>query len=327
MDLIVEFRNLLMTNLSPYSAAFAGRTIVRGKLNLKLNHLIERGRLTGENELLLSEFKFGKEVKSPDAVGLPLDLAVAWLTNSAGEIDIELPISGDVNDSEFHIGGVVKGAIKQFLAKVTTAPFRMLGKLIGVENDDLGEVKFLGGRDTLSPPDIEQLINIAKVMAKRPEPSLVVPGAYEDRVDVPALRYEKRVVKALARLNLATDEADLMLDDSVMQVFETLLLETNPEFNVVLLKAKFLNPVEDGKDRFDQVAYIAELRDRLVVAESVSTNELVVLAKQRQASMSAQLRRLGVPEQQMQSGDISAIEFDKKNVDDWMTLKLDVSSR
>ncbi|MFT4852217.1 MAG: hypothetical protein ACI9YR_000597 [Bacteroidia bacterium] len=327
MDLVVEFRNLLMTNLSPYSAAFAGRAIEGGKLNLTLNYLIDDGQLIGKNELLLSEFKFGEEVESPDAISLPLDLAVALLTNSDGEIDIELPISGDVNDPEFHIGGVVKEAVKQFLVKIVTAPFRMLGALIGIESNDLGEVKFLGGRSTLSPPEVEQLMNISKVMAKRPELSLIVPGGYDERLDTPVLRYEKLVVKTLARLNLAAGDTELMLDDSVVEVFEVLLVETDPLFDLMALKASFVKSTEDGEDRLDQLAYIAELRSLLVNAEEVSTSDLVMLGEQRQASILTQLSLLDVPEDKIQSGVISAIEFDKDNVGDWMTLKLEVSTR
>ena len=327
MDLVVEFRNLLMTNLSPYSAAFAGRAIEGGKLNLTLNYLIDDGQLIGKNELLLSEFKFGEEVESPDATSLPLDLAVALLTNSDGEIDIELPISGDVNDPEFHIGGVVKEAVKQFLVKIVTAPFRMLGALIGIESNDLGEVKFLGGRSTLSPPEVEQLMNISKVMAKRPELSLIVPGGYDERLDTPVLRYGKLVVKTLARLNLTAGDTELMLDDSVVEVFEVLLVETDPLFDLMALKASFVKSTEDGEDRLDQLAYIAELRSLLVNAEEVSTSDLVMLGEQRQASILTQLSLLDVPEDKIQSGVISAIEFDKDNVGDWMTLKLEVSTR
>lgn len=327
MDLVVEFRNLRMTNLSPYSAAFAGRAIEKGKLNVKLNFVIDEGQLIGKNELLLSDFGFGEKVDSPDAVSLPLDLAVALLTNSAGEIDIELPISGDVNDPEFYVGGVVKEVLKQFLAKVVSAPFRMLGLLIGVEREDFGEVKFLGGRATLSPPEVEQLIDLSKVLAKRPELTLIVPGAYNDRLDVPVLRYQKLVAKALGRLNLGAEDADLMLDDSALKVFETLLLETNPAFDLAMLKAKSVTSSADGNDRLDQVAYIASLRDLIVAAEDVSVDDLVALGRQRQASISAQLRQLGVAEQQIQSGVISAIAFDKNGIDDWMALQLEVGAR
>ena len=75
----------------------------------------------------------------PDAVSLPLGLAVALLKDSDGVIDIDLPVEGDVNDPEFKIGGVVMQAIVGLITKVVSAPFRMLGGLIGVESEDFGQ--------------------------------------------------------------------------------------------------------------------------------------------------------------------------------------------
>jgi hypothetical protein len=328
MDLVIEFRNLLMTSLSPYSAAFAGRAIEQGKLNLNLNYVINEGELLGSNELLLSEFKLGEKVDSPDAVSLPLDLAVALLTNSAGEIDIELPISGDVNDPEFHIGGVVQEALKQFLAKIVTAPFRMLGGLIGVQSDDLGEIKFLGGRSSLSPPELEQLGSISKAMEKRPDLSLIIPGVYDDRLDIPVLRYEKLVVKVRAQLNLEseTDAKELMLDDSVLSVFEALSMEADPDMDLASLKAGFVKPIDEGKERLDQVAYMAELRHRLESAESVSVEELQQLARQRQTSILETLSQAGVPSEQIGLGEIMEVDLEAESEDDWVSLILEVSA-
>ena len=326
MDLVVEFRNLLMTSLSPYSAAFAGRAIEKGKLNLNLNYVIDEGQLRGTNELLLSEFKLGEKVDSPDAVSLPLDLAVALLTNSAGEIDVELPISGDVNDPEFHIGGVVQEALKQFLAKIVTAPFRMLGGLIGIQSDDLGEIKFLGGRSALSPPELEQLANIAKAIAKRPELSLVIPGVYDDRLDIPMLRYEKLLVKVGARLNIDAEDKDMMLDDSVLSVFEALSIEADPNTDLASVKAGFIKTVDEGKERLDQVAYMSELQQRLVLAENVSEQELKKLARQRQARIVETLKLAGVPPEQVGLGAILKVEVDEKATGDWVSLMLEVSA-
>ena len=97
-DVTVEFRNLLMTSLSPYSAQFAGREIDEGKLNLDLEYRIDGGQLDGQNSVVLSDLVLGKEVESPDAVSLPLGLAVALLKDSNGVIDIDLPVTGDIND-------------------------------------------------------------------------------------------------------------------------------------------------------------------------------------------------------------------------------------
>ena len=84
-DVTVEFRNLSMSNLSPYSVGFAGREIDAGKLDLDLRYLVKQGIVEGQNKIVLRDLKLGDTVESPDAVSLPLDLAVALLKNAPNE--------------------------------------------------------------------------------------------------------------------------------------------------------------------------------------------------------------------------------------------------
>ncbi|MGD8346241.1 MAG: DUF748 domain-containing protein, partial [Lysobacterales bacterium] len=145
-DVTVEFRNLSMSNLSPYSAGFAGREIDAGKLDLDLRYLVKQGIVEGQNKIVLRDLELGDTVESPDAVSLPLDLAVALLKNSDGVIDVDLPVEGDINDPEFRIGGVIWKAFTNLIVKAVTAPFKLLGSLIGVDSEDFGQIQFLAGR-------------------------------------------------------------------------------------------------------------------------------------------------------------------------------------
>ena len=202
----------------------------------------------------------------------------------------------------------------------------MSGGLIGIQSDDLGEIKFLGGRSALSPPELEQLANIAKAIAKRPELSLVIPGVYDDRLDIPMLRYEKLLVKVGARLNIDAEDKDMMLDDSVLRVFEALSIEADPNTDLASVKAGFIKTVGGGRERLDQVAYMAELRQRLVLAENVSEQELKQLARQRQARIVETLKLAGVPPEQFGLGAILKVEVDEKATGDWVSLMLEVSA-
>jgi hypothetical protein len=97
-----------MTSLSPYSGKYAGYAIEKGKMSLFVKYKIEKKRqLTAENRIFLDQLTFGEPVDSPEATKLPVTLAVALLKNRNGEIDINLPISGSLDDPEFSIGGLV----------------------------------------------------------------------------------------------------------------------------------------------------------------------------------------------------------------------------
>ena len=59
------------------------------------------------NQLVLNQLTFGERIESPSATKLPVLLAVALLKDRHGVIDINLPVSGSVNDPKFSVGGII----------------------------------------------------------------------------------------------------------------------------------------------------------------------------------------------------------------------------
>jgi hypothetical protein len=127
--------------LSPYSGKYAGYAIDKGKMSLFVKYKIEKKQLTAENRIFLDQLTFGEAVDSAEATKLPVTLAVALLKNSKGEIDINLPVAGSLDDPEFSIGGVLGELIGNLLVKVVTSPFALLGSVFG-GGEELSNVEF-----------------------------------------------------------------------------------------------------------------------------------------------------------------------------------------
>jgi hypothetical protein len=106
-DIRVRFRNLEMSRLTPYSGEFAGRKIRSGKLSADLKYKVTQSQLAGDNKLVVDRLTLGEKVKSPGAVNLPLDLAVALLQDSSGIIDLGLPVKGNLDSPEFSYGALI----------------------------------------------------------------------------------------------------------------------------------------------------------------------------------------------------------------------------
>ena len=196
-DIKVTFRNVAMMPLSPYSATFAGRRIASGKLNLDLGYNIKNSELLGENSVVLEDFTLGERVESPSAMDLPLDLAIALLTDSEGKIDIAMPIRGNVDHPEFSYGHVIRQALFNMLSKVVTAPFRALAALFGGSSENPDIILFEPGRAELAPPEQEKLKKVAEALGKRKQLQLTVHGGFEPGLDGTALK------SALVRRSLA----------------------------------------------------------------------------------------------------------------------------
>jgi hypothetical protein len=187
-DVNFVFRNVDMVPASPYSMKFAGYRIAEGKISLDLQYKIRDGKLDGDNKIVIDKLTLGERVDSPDALKIPLQLAIAVLTDSDGRIDLGLPVSGDLNDPKFSYGAIIWKAITNVLTKIVTAPFRALGAMLGVGGEKLEAIDFDPGSGVLHPPEREKLKQVAQILSKRAALKLSIPGQYSPTADGAALR-------------------------------------------------------------------------------------------------------------------------------------------
>ncbi len=195
-DVKVMFDNVEMTRLSPYSTTFAGRRIDSGKLTLNLKYEIKQQQLAGDNEIVIDRLTLGERVKSPQALDLPLDLAIAILEDSDHRIDLGLPVSGSLGDPEFSYGGIVWKAVVNLFKMIATAPFRALINLFG-GGVKLDNVYFDPGGTEIKPPERENILHLAGVFNKRPRLFVTVHGTWSeaDRVALQDLQLRRKVAK------------------------------------------------------------------------------------------------------------------------------------
>lgn len=216
-DIKVLFRNVELTPLSPYTATFAGRRIASGRLDLDLGYRIEKSELLGDNKVLLHNFTLGERVESPGALKLPLDLAIALLTDTEGRIDIAVPVRGNVDHPDFSYGHLIWQAVRNILTRIATAPFRALGALLGFETQEADSVLFAPGQSDVAPPEREKLRKIAEVLGKRAQLVLTVHGTFARELDG-AVAVRRAVAKRLGvALEAEEDPGALAFDRAKTQ--------------------------------------------------------------------------------------------------------------
>ncbi|HSW18857.1 MAG TPA: DUF748 domain-containing protein, partial [Ramlibacter sp.] len=213
-DLKLSFRNLEMSRLTPYSGKFAGRKIESGKLSVDLEYKIRQRLLAGENKFVVNKLKLGERVDSPDALSLPLDLAIAILQDGDGLIDLDLPISGSLDDPQFSYGKIIWKAIGNLLTRIVTAPFRALGSLLGANAERMQAIAFDPGSAALAPQEQEKLQAVAQALAKRPALQLTIVPGFNTANDTTALQEVamRRGVLAESGQKLRESEAPGPLD-------------------------------------------------------------------------------------------------------------------
>ena len=208
-DINVVFKNVDMVAASPYSMKFAGYRIAQGKISLDLGYKIHNRKLEGTNQVVIDQLTLGERVDSPDALKLPLEMAIALLKDSDGRIELGLPVSGDMSDPQFSYGAVIAKAIGSVITRLVTAPFRALGALFGMKSGEkLEAIDFDAGSAKLLPPEREKLQQVAQILARRAQLKLEVPGNYSEAADGAALRTRALRLEVARRAGLKLDAGE-----------------------------------------------------------------------------------------------------------------------
>ena len=184
----MRLNNLDATKVSPYAIRFAGYRIASGRISLDLNYRLRANRIEGDNQIVLDHFTLGERIESPQALDLPLELAIALLKDADGRIDVAVPVAGNLDDPKFDYGAIIWKAIGNLITGIVAAPFRALARLFGGSDEQLGAIAFEPGSSRLLPPEREKLGRIVDALAKRPELKLVIPGRYDAEADARALK-------------------------------------------------------------------------------------------------------------------------------------------
>ncbi|MEM5326555.1 DUF748 domain-containing protein [Paraburkholderia sp. JHI2823] len=203
LDLTASAHDVELTNLTPYSAKYAGYPITKGKLNVDLHYQLANDELTANNHLFIDQLTFGDHVENDTATKLPVRLAISLLKNRKGEIDVNIPVSGSLSNPEFSLGGLIWKAVLNLIAKAVTAPFALLANAFGGGGEELGYVEFTPGTATLDEADQKKLDTIAKALDDKPSIKIDLIGRVDPAVDTPALR--QQYVEHLVRLEKVKD--------------------------------------------------------------------------------------------------------------------------
>ena len=197
VDLKASAKDIELSPLSPYAIKYAGYGIEKGKLSVNVKYLVEARKLTAENNIYLDQLTFGEKVESPTATKLPVQLAVALLKDRNGVIDVNLPISGSLDDPQFSLGGIIIRVIVNLIVKAVTAPFALLGAMFG-GGEELAYIEFAPGVARLDRASEEKLKALAKALNDRPNLKLDASGRVAPEADREGLRRRavEREVKA-----------------------------------------------------------------------------------------------------------------------------------
>lgn len=359
-DITVSFRNVDMPSLTPYTIRFVGQEIEQGKLDIDLAYRIDANALEAENKVVIRDIKLGDKVEHPTALNLPLGLAVGLLKGPDGTIDLELPITGSLDDPEFKISGIILQTFGNLITRAVAAPFNFLGRLVGADAEDIDKIEFRPGQAELTPPQLEKLNKVAEALGLRPELNLNISGGVNQQIDGPALQqvlFQQQLSNGLAALPPAqqdlllnerrrivmeemyrrasnqavTTEIGELLDLSDIQAQHQITLSpTDVEANPNPQSPNSNSDTGVTREELDEPAYLARLRELLTGLIAVDSETFATLAKARAETLQSTM----LATNQIESNRLIVAAFDQVETADvavaengWVILQLDLSSR
>jgi hypothetical protein len=167
-----------LPDISPYSKFYVGSPILYGDMYYKGNTSITARQIKSQNKLRIRNAEIGK--KSGGIFNLPLRLALYLIKDINGDINIDLPVSGNLNDPKIRFGPLVWATFKNFIVKIAAAPFIALSNVFGIDEKDLKQLEFSYSDTLLSAENTRKLDQLIMIRNKKPELDIFL-DYYNDR--------------------------------------------------------------------------------------------------------------------------------------------------
>ncbi|KPC50844.1 DUF748 domain-containing protein [Amantichitinum ursilacus] len=289
LDINASIKGYNLAAASTYSAKYAGYGITKGKLSMQLHYLVDQRKLQAQNKLTLDQLTLGDQVDSPSATKLPVKLALSLLTDRHGQINLDLPVTGSLDDPQFSVGGLIFKVIVNLLEKAITAPFDLLTSAFG-GGSHASFTTFAAGSAHLDAAALDDLHKLTQALNDRPAIKLEISGWADPSLDAAgikqaALESRLRAAKAAAM----TAQGDLAADQDSLEITPA---ERPALLTRVYKQAKFAKPTNlIGLNK----SLPPEEMEKLLLANlPAGADEMRGLANARAQAVKAELEKEGV---------------------------------
>jgi len=186
LNLKSTIKNISLPPVSSYTSKTIGHDLRSGQLNADINLKITKGEIDAINKLLISNLEIKpsdpkKAAALTSQISMPLDSALSLLRDKKNDIKLELPITGNINNPDFNISGIINKALGTALKKTTMTyltlalqPYGAIISLAKMANAasnavNLSPVSFATNSSNVDQTGKDYLNKITKLMRDRPQ--------------------------------------------------------------------------------------------------------------------------------------------------------------
>lgn len=162
-----ELTDFQLPDINIYSKYYTGLPILFGDMYYKNKTRIENKMLESDNRLIIRNVEMGR--KTGGIYDVPIKLALFILKDINGDINLDIPVRGDLSDPKVKIWPIVWDTFKSFSYKIVASPFNALGNMLGVNEKELEEITFIYSDSTLTNNQTRSLDHLLKLAEIKPE--------------------------------------------------------------------------------------------------------------------------------------------------------------
>jgi hypothetical protein len=169
MSINYSIEKMRISDFNPYSKFYVAHAFVEGMLFYNSTNTIHNGQLKSTNVMSIKKIEVSRRIKGIGLMDVPLKLAIAILRNPKGNIELDIPVEGDLKDPSYKLGKVIWQIVKNLIVKAATAPFNLLAAAFGANEDDIKFVRFDYLQKQFDKRQMKSLDLIGRALTEKPD--------------------------------------------------------------------------------------------------------------------------------------------------------------
>jgi hypothetical protein len=176
-------QKMSLSRFNSYLAPSLGYRVKKGRVTATWDLVLPGDRIQANMKVTLHDIGLGGKLETSQLeqqVGLPLTLVIGLLKDLNGDINLQLPVEGRINEPGFHWGGTIVRAIRDVLLGAITSPLKLLGAIFKskdeLEDFTFQPLQFIPGTSEMTEDAKVQLGRLSQFLAQRPGLDLRLSG-------------------------------------------------------------------------------------------------------------------------------------------------------
>jgi hypothetical protein len=175
-----QFTGIPITLFNPYLIAYSSFPMNRGTVDFTGIWKVRDGDIQSENHLLIIDPQLAPRLKNKDYKWIPMRLVMYLINQRNNVIDYQIPVTGNLNNPEFHLNDIVSKTLKNLIVKPATIPYRI--EVRTEENDIENTLALKWGimQSSILPEQEKFLKKLDKFLEENPTSSITIsPQEYD----------------------------------------------------------------------------------------------------------------------------------------------------